>query len=95
MLPLPRHPLPPPCPPPLQTVQLSRRDEAATQEKAAELAASAFEEKNRQLQELSAMLNRMEMALAQKVERRSLPLLPPGCCPAAPVRSHRPPHRVF
>ena len=54
-----------------QTVQLSRRDEAATQEKAAELAASAFEEKNRQLQELSAMLNRLELQLQQKVGRRA------------------------
>lgn len=59
----------------LQTIQLSRRDEAVAQEKAAELAASAFEEKNRQLQELSAMLNRLEMSLAQKVGRQAPPAL--------------------
>jgi hypothetical protein len=67
-------------------VQLSRRDEAAAQEKAAELAASASEEKNRQLQELSAMLNRLELQLQQKVGRPPAgPDAPPRCsaCPGS------------
>jgi hypothetical protein len=71
-----------PC---LQTIQLSRRDEAVAQEKAAELAASAFEEKNRQLQELSAMLNRLEMSLAQKVGTQAPPA--PLLCSANATQS--------
>ena len=58
----------------IQTVQLTRREQAALQEKAQEIASMANTERDTQLQLTIAQVSQLEISLAQKEEVRSLAL---------------------
>lgn len=51
-----------------KTVQLSRKDQSAVQEKAAEIVATVTTEKDRQLQHLAGQITQLELNLSQKEE---------------------------
>lgn len=51
-----------------QTVQLTRKEQTALQEKAQEIASTASNEKDVQLQLTTAQVTQLEIALAQKEE---------------------------
>jgi hypothetical protein len=52
----------------MQTVQLTRREQVAVQEKAQEIAANVSNEKDIQLQQVQAQISQLEIALVQKEE---------------------------